>query len=172
MEKAQTFKGRLLQRYPQAPLYVLFTLFSEDPEPRATGPFDFPGEDSIEDFINIEYAAAYPEHALFSLLSESETEGAIPEAVRRFLDEQYDPTVADINPETSPGEEGGMGWLEKPLQLIPSTELPKNGKITIPPSEHPFHVEVKETPAAPPPKGLNRFIKRWIPGGNKDRKAR
>jgi hypothetical protein len=178
VEKALTFKSRLLQRYPQARVHVLFALFSEAPVPMATGPFDFPGEDSIEHFINAEYAAAYPEHALISLLSESEseTEGSIPDAVRRFLAEQYEPTIDDIARKTPQWENGAMGWLEKPLQLITPTELPQSGKVTIPPAEHPFHVKVKEEPASPPPqppsKGLNRFIKRWIPGGNESRNAR
>jgi hypothetical protein len=56
--RAITAKREMLcTKYPDARRYGLFSLFSGRDFQQATGPFDFPGADSIERFINRCYAA-------------------------------------------------------------------------------------------------------------------
>jgi len=163
----------LSSRYRDAENCVLFSLLANSELPQKSGPFDFPAPDSIEQFINDQYASTYPDYVLFSLLSEAETPQSnelsdfeVPDSVKRFMDGQYESTY----PEPEPAKMR-LRWLDEPLQLDLTSPLKNTTpKLTISSVGHetPFHVEVKETPQPPPPKkSLKDWVKRPFSRGEK-----
>ena len=58
-EKVVGFHGILISKYPDACQCLLFHLLSGSTPGETYGIFDFPGPDSIEHFINAEYARAF-----------------------------------------------------------------------------------------------------------------
>jgi len=175
-EVVAALKVILLNKYPDAQKHILFSLLSNTPLPEGSGPFDFPAPDSIEHFINNQYASVYPDYVLFSLLSDAEIshEGEVlPAPVQQFINGQYAATYPE--PESgSPmkSDDSGLSWLDQPLQLDPGPSLPNTPKLTIPSGGHeiPFHVEIKEPPPPPPPpkKTLKDWLKRPFPNRNND----
>lgn len=175
--RTAAFRLKLQGIYPNAEACVLYSILSGTP-PRSGGvPFDFPGPHSIERFINKEYAAAFPEHVLFSFLSDMDIEAGdgmadLPEEAKRILEEDsYESPLADAFrarsiPFPAPLDNGAaarMEWLEKPLQLKPSHVPPKK-KVTIPPGEHPFHASFDKKPltVSRPPTGFKHWLKRCL----------